>query len=116
MFKLGTVSPMRVRIIRADPADANRSNGRWRVRVAIATLATIAVGGCATMAAHTAANFDQGSVPAQKFAKDTDACTKQAEAHGKEYGMGPYDPTHGSYNYMFDSCMQAGGYQRKAPP
>jgi hypothetical protein len=99
--------------MRADPPGGKRSNGRWQMQAA---LAAIAVAGCATMAAHTAANFDRGGAPAEKFAKDVDSCTKQAEAHGKEYGMGPYDPTHGSYNFMYDSCMQAGGYERKGPP
>jgi len=102
--------------MRADPPGGKRSNGRWQVRVASAALAAIAVAGCATMAAHTAANFDRGGAPAEKLAKDADSCAKQAEAHTKEYGMGPYDMTHGSYNFMYDSCMQAGGYERKAPP
>ena len=61
------------------------------------------------------ATRDPGSAPPEKLAKDANACAKQAEAHQKEYGLGPYDPTHGSYNWMYDSCMQAGGYQRKKP-
>jgi hypothetical protein len=65
------------------------------------------------MAAHTAANYEQGAVAQDKFDKDADSCGRQAEAHTKQYGMGPYDPTHGSYNYMYDSCMQASGYARK---
>lgn len=76
-------------------------------------IVTIAVAGCATMAAHKASDYDRGNVSEDKMTKDVDSCAKQAEAHTKEYGMGPYDPTHGSYNFMFDSCMQAGGYQRK---
>jgi hypothetical protein len=88
------------------------SAGRWRLRTAVVV---IAITGCASTAMHTAADFDRGSVPAEKLAKDADSCAKQAEAHQKEYGYGPYDPTHGSYNWMYDSCMQAGGYQRKPP-
>ena len=79
------------------------------------SIAAIAMAGCASMAAHRAADFDPGTASADKLSKDADSCAKQAEAHTKEYGMGPYDPTHGSYNFMFDACMQAGGYQRKKP-
>ncbi len=78
-----------------------------------AAIVTIAIAGCATMAAHKASDYESGNVSEDKMTKDVDSCAKQAEAHTKEYGMGPYDPTHGSYNFMFDSCMQAGGYQRK---
>jgi hypothetical protein len=92
-----------------------RSMRRLQIRAAIALLAAIAVGGCASMAAHKAADFESGAASAEKLAKDADSCDKQAEAHTKQYGMGPYDPTHCSYNFMYDSCMQAGGYQRKRP-
>ena len=80
-----------------------------------AAIAVLAVAGCASMAAHTAANYERGNASEEKLAQDSDSCTKQAEAHTKQYGMGPYDMTHGSYNYMYDSCMQAGGYERKKP-
>ncbi len=65
------------------------------------------------MAEHTAANYEQGSASSEKFAKDVRACEKEAEAHGKEHGFGPYDPTHGAYNLMYDACMRTSGYQRK---
>ena len=99
-------------LMRPDPPGSRRSSGRRRMHVAIVA---IAVAGCASMAAHTIADYDRGGAPAEKLAKDADSCAKQAEAHTKEYGMGPYDVTHGSYNFMYDSCMQAGGYERKKP-
>ena len=80
-----------------------------------AAVAVLAIAGCASMAAHTPADYEPGNAPAEKLAKDADSCAKQADAHTKEYGLGPYDPTHGSYNFMYDACMQAGGYQRKKP-
>ena len=100
--------------MQANPSGGKRSVRCWRMHVAIATIA-VAVAGCTSMAARTVADYDRGSAPAEKLAKDADACARQAEAHQKEYGLGPYDPTHGSYNWMYDSCMQAGGYQRKKP-
>jgi hypothetical protein len=98
--------------MRPYPIVGRRSAGGRLLR---AGLAVLAVSGCTSMAVHTAADFDRGSAPAEKLNKDADSCAKQAEAHQKEYGFGPYDPTHGSYNWMYDSCMQAGGYQRKKP-
>jgi hypothetical protein len=78
-----------------------------------AIVAVLFAAGCTSMAAHTAAHYERGAVAQDKFDKDADSCGRQAEAHTKQYGMGPYDPTHGSYNYMYDSCMQASGYARK---
>lgn len=98
--------------MRSIPLGDKRTGGRGRMHAAIAA---IAVAGCTTMAVHTAADYEPGNAPADKLAKDADACAKQAETHQKQYGFGPYDPTHGSYNWMYDSCMQAGGYQRKKP-
>jgi hypothetical protein len=91
-----------------------RKRSAWR-RQATAAIVALAIVGCASMAAHTAADYDQGDASAEKLSKDADSCAKQAEAHTKQYGMGPYDPTHGSYNFMYDSCMQAGGYERRKP-
>jgi hypothetical protein len=99
-------------LMRANLLGGKRNVGCWRMHAAIVA---IAVAGCTSMAARTVADYDRGSAPAEKLAKDADACARQAEAHQKEYGPGPYDPTHGSYNWMYDSCMQAGGYQRKTP-
>jgi hypothetical protein len=83
--------------------------------IAWAAMAAMTASGCASMAAHTAATYERGAASEEKFSADADSCAKQAEAHTKQYGMGPYDVTHGSYNFMFDSCMQAGGYARKKP-
>ena len=98
--------------MRPDPLGDKQSTGR---RVMHAAVAAIALAACTSMAVRTVADYDRGSAPAEKIAKDADSCAKQAEAHQKEHGLGPYDPTHGSYNWMYDSCMQAGGYQRKRP-
>ena len=78
-----------------------------------ALAAALCIAACASMAAHTGETFERGNASADKFSKDTRGCEKEAEAHGKEHGYGPYDPTHGAYNRMFDACMQSNGYQRK---
>ena len=84
---------------------------------ATATLAlALGVAACASMAAHTDVNFERGNAPEAKFSKDVRGCEKEAEAHGKEHGYGPYDPTHGAYNRMFDACMKSNGYQQKSGP
>ena len=101
--------------MRANPLGSERSIGYSPMHAAIVAITTVAVAACASMAVRTAADYDRGSAPDEKLVKDADACAKQAEAHQKEYGLGPYDPTHGSYNWMYDSCMQAGGYKRKPP-
>jgi hypothetical protein len=98
--------------MRTHPLGDKRSTVR---RLMHAAVAGIALAACTSTAVRTAADYDRGSAPAEKIAKDADSCAKQAEAHQKEYGLGPFDPTHGSYNWMYDSCMQAGGYQRKRP-
>ena len=99
-------------LMRSKPLGSRRGVSRRRM---LAVIAAIAVAACNSMAVRTAADYDRGSASADRLAKDAAACAKQAEAHQKEYGMGPIDPTHGSYNWMYDSCMQAGGYQRKKP-
>ena len=96
-------------------SDHPGSKGTVRRRRTCVAVAALLVVGCASMAAHTASDYDRGNAPEEKLASDSDSCAKQAEAHTKQYGMGPYDMTHGSYNYMYDSCMQAGGYERKRP-
>jgi len=88
------------------------ARGRY-VCVVVASITLVA--GCGSMAARTGSDYDRGASPAEKLAADADSCAKQAEAHTKQYGMGPYDMTHGSYNFMYDSCMQAVGYERKKP-
>ena len=101
--------------MQAKPLGDRPGIGCRRMYAMIVAIVTIAVVGCNSMAVRTAADYDPGSAASEKLAKDADACARQAEAHQKEYGLGPYDPTHGSYNWMYDSCMQAGGYRRKKP-
>ncbi len=72
--------------------------------------------GCTSMKAYTDVDYERGSASADKFRTDSRACEKQAEAHGKEHGFGPYDPTHGAYNRMYDACMRSSGYQRRPAP
>ena len=89
---------------------------RWKARRRLLAATVILIAGCTSMAARVPEDYDRGSASAQKFGNDSDACVKQAEAHQKDHGYGPYDPTHGSYNYMYDLCMRSSGYQRKPPP
>ena len=85
------------------------------LRCAGPTLA-LALCACASMSARTAADYDRGSATEAQFRKDVGACEKQAEASSKEFGYGPYDPTHGAYDRMFDMCMRTSGYKRKPQP
>ena len=80
--------------------------------------ATLFVGvGCATFKAAAAEDYDRGKAPEHQFAKDGEICAKRAEADQKEFGLGgEYDPTHATYNRMFDACMRASGYRRKPEP
>ncbi|MEO8738655.1 MAG: hypothetical protein ABI537_03005 [Casimicrobiaceae bacterium] len=96
------------------------AGARWHAGrpgfAALALALALGLGACASMAAHTAQTFDRGSAPEAKFSKDVRGCEKEAEAHGKEHGYGPYDPTHGAYNRMFDACMKSNGYQQQPAP
>lgn len=109
MYDAHTDSTEPVLITRRGPGQA------WSEVVSVALAATLAMSliGCASMKEHTDADYDRGSATSDKFRSDSRACEKQAEAHGKEHGYGPYDPTHGAYNRMFDACMLSSGYQRK---
>jgi len=71
---------------------------------------------CSSMTARTAKDYDRGNAPDAKFAKDTESCEKQAAAHQKEFGNGPYDQLRGPYNRMYDMCMQSSGYTLKPQP
>src|ERR1700682_5750271 len=103
-------------LMQAKPLGDRPGTGcRRRMHAVIVAIATIGVTRCTSMAVRTAADYDPGSAAAEKLAKDADACARQAEAHQKEYGLGPYDQTHGSYNWNYVYFMQAGGYQRKKP-
>ncbi len=73
----------------------------------------VSVAGCSSMRAHSADDYDRGAATSEQYYRDSRACDKQAEAHGNEHGLGPYDPTNGAYNRMFDACMRSSGYTRK---
>ena len=75
----------------------------------------IFVAGCSSMTARTAKDYDRGNAQDAKFAKDAESCEKQAAAHQKEFGNGPYDQLRGPYNRMYDMCMQSSGYTLKPP-
>jgi hypothetical protein len=72
--------------------------------------------GCAGITPRTAANYERGSKAEGQFLKDNETCEKQAAAHQKEFGNGPYDPSRGPYNRMYDMCMQQSGYPLKPKP
>jgi hypothetical protein len=76
--------------------------------------ALLLVIGCATYAARTAEDYDQGQAPRPQFVKDNEACARQAEVDQRKFGIGgEMDPTHATFNRMYDACMRASGYQRK---
>jgi hypothetical protein len=80
----------------------------------LALAALMVVIGCATYAARTADDYDQGQAPRPQFVKDNEACARQAEADQRRFGIGgEMDPTHATFNRMYDACMRASGYQRK---
>jgi len=84
-------------------------------RLPVLALASLMVViGCATYAARTADDYDQGQAPRPQFVKDNEACARQAEADQRRFGIGgEMDPTHATFNRMYDACMRASGYQRK---
>ena len=76
--------------------------------------ALLLVIGCAQYAARTAEDYDQGQAPRPQFVKDNEACARQAEVDQRKFGIGgEMDPTHATFNRMYDACMRASGYQRK---
>ncbi len=86
-------------------------NVRLPTLVAAALLVAI---GCATYAARTADDYDQGQAPRPQFVKDNEACARQAEVDQRKFGIGgEMDPTHATFNRMYDACMRASGYQRR---
>ena len=96
--------------------ERTRGNAEWiGLRTVVAVGAALAVAACTSMKAHGGDNYERGNANSEKFYKDTRACDKQAEAHGKEHGFGPYDPTNAAYNRMFDACMTSSGYTLKKP-
>jgi hypothetical protein len=83
------------------------------LRLLLALVTAIVTTACTSMKPLTGDDFDRGGATSEKYYKDSRACDKQAEAHGKEHGYGPYDPTAGAYNRMYDACMRSSGYTRK---
>jgi hypothetical protein len=80
----------------------------------LAVPALLIVIGCATYAARTAEDYEQGPAPRPQFVKDNVACARQAEVVQRKFGIGGVmDPTHATYHRMYDACMRASGYQRK---
>jgi len=83
----------------------------------LAAAALLAGVGCSSFNAKGTDDYDRGQAPASRFAKDSEICAKQAEADQKQFGTGgEWDPTHTTYNRMFDACMRASGYKRKPEP
>jgi hypothetical protein len=77
--------------------------------------AAFAAAGCASTELRTVDDYDPGGTPQAQFVKGAALCDKQAEADEKVMGRGPLDPTHSTYNRMFDACMRASGWTRKPP-
>jgi len=71
---------------------------------------------CGGVTARTSTDYDRGQAPEAKFKTDSESCDKEAKAHQKEFGFGPYDPSKGPYNRMYDMCMQSNGYTLKPKP
>jgi hypothetical protein len=89
----------------------------WFILRALAAIAaSVALAVCSSMSARTSAEYDRGSASEAQLLKDAESCAKEAEAHQKEFGYGPYDPTRGPYNRLYDACMRSHGYQRKPQP
>ena len=73
--------------------------------------------GCANFKAFTAEDYDRRDAPQKQFASDAEVCAKLADADQKKFGLGgEHDPTHATFNRMYDACMRASGYQRKPAP
>jgi hypothetical protein len=94
-------------------AGTRDSWGTTRRYALIVVAAALAAGACSSMKAYSQDDYERGAAAAEKYYKDSRACDKQAEAHGKEHGFGPYDPTNAAYNRMYDACMRSSGYTRK---
>ena len=83
---------------------------------ALAVAIAILLAACSTTTARTASDYDRGNSAEAKFQSDAAGCAKEAEAHQKEFGYGPYDPMRGPYNRLYDACMRSHGYQLKPQP
>ena len=80
----------------------------------LAAPALIVAIGCTTFAPRTVADYERGQTADPQFVKDSEVCTKQSEIDQKRLGLwGELDPTHATFNRMYDACMRASGYRRK---
>lgn len=77
--------------------------------------AVLATAGCGSTELRTVDDYEPGATSKAQFVKGASLCDKQAEADEKVMGHGPLDPTHTTYNRMFDACMRASGFVRKPP-
>ena len=78
---------------------------------AVAT--ALALAGCTSYGALTAADYDPGETSRSQFLDNSHMCEQQAEADHKKFGMGPLDPSYATFNRMYDACMRSSGYTRK---
>jgi hypothetical protein len=86
---------------------------RWLLAIAMLLVGV----GCSVFKAGGGEDYERGQVPAPQFVKDSEICATQAEADQKQFGIGgEHDPTHATYNRMFDACMRASGYRRRLDP
>ena len=86
---------------------------RMRTGQSLVITLAIAAAACVSVTQRTAADYDRGSATEAKVTNDASVCEKEAEAHQKEFGYGPYDMTRGPYNRLYDACMRSHGYQLK---
>ena len=84
-----------------------------RPRLSILAWLTFALMGCGSTDVRTMDDYDPGSTSQAQFQKGASLCDKQAESDEKNMGQGALDPTHSTYNRMFDACMRASGWSRK---
>ena len=77
--------------------------------------AAVLAAGCASTTVRTVDDYDPGGTSQAQFLKAGSLCDRQAESDEKNMGHGPLDPTHSTYNRMFDACMRASGFTRKPP-
>jgi hypothetical protein len=84
-------------------------------RLSILVLPALLVAiGCTAFTPRTAADYEPGQTPHPQFTRDNEACARQSEADQNRFGMGgDLDPTHSTFNRMYDACMRASGYKRK---
>ena len=100
-------------IWRPIPSSRHRNMSVFRRLPPFFAWAALAMMGCASTEVRTVDDYDPGSTPQGQFEKGAALCDKQAETDEKNMGTGPLDPSHSTYNRMFDACMRASGWTRK---